>query len=115
MTVDTAGRWPLAVRILAVVTGVAGAVALLIFGGLYALLTGCVQDGTPHGFCPRHEDLSTVLELIALAVGTIAPAAGGMLAASRSRGVPLATGLGIGALMFVAILVLTTGQDGLLS
>jgi hypothetical protein len=112
---DAPARWPLGVRILSVVAGLAGAVAVLVFGGIYALLTGCVDDATPHGFCPRYEDLATVLELIALTIGVVAPAAGGMIAASRSRGVALATGLGLGALMFLAILVLTTGQDGLLS
>ena len=95
-------------RVLAAFTGLAVGAAMLVGGGLYALVTTCVDYYSEANVCGSLQGLVAPLELVAVLGGTAAAVAGGVGTAVTSRARWIAAGL---AITFVLVLALTVLGD----
>lgn len=113
------GQFPRALRnagrILAAVTGVASGAAMLVIGGLYALLTSCAgYDGTSSA-CGDAGSLVESLELVAVLGGTAAAIAGGIGTAVTAKARWIAVGMSITIVLVMLLAVLIGMQEPVLN
>jgi hypothetical protein len=100
-------------RVLAAMVGIAAGVAMLVVGGLYALLTNCGAFGGPDtGLCTQLGSSTVdVLETIAVLGGTVAAIAGGVLTAATARAHWITGGLAI-VIVLAFVLSMLVGDQG---
>ena len=99
-------------RILAALGGVTVGAAMLVIGGLFALLTGCVGYAGATGACGSLAPLVGPLELVAVYGGAAASTGGGIATAVTAKARWIAIGLAITIVLVVLLSVLVGLQEG---
>ena len=102
-------------RVLAAVVGVAAGAAVLVFGGLFALLTTCDGYGGDASTCGDLTRLVGPLEIVAVLGGATAAVAGGIATAKTSRARWIATGLTVTIVLVWLLTLLLDLQRSALS
>ena len=101
-------------RALNLVGGLVFSALAFVVVGLIAALGACLGDETS-GLCAGNAGLVPVLEWPIFVVAALAPLAGGVAAFVTRRPRWLALGVGLAAVMFFLMLVVSTGQSSVLS
>ena len=101
-------------RALNLVGGFVFSACAFVVVGMMAALAACL-GGETSGLCAGNAGLVPVLEWPIFVVAVIAPLAGGIAAFATRRPRWLAVGVGLAAVMFYAMLVVSHGQTGVLS
>lgn len=115
MTPGQGDEWGDSARTQVVTAGLLVGLLVLVGGGLIALLSACVPGDTAGGFCPENGRLATTLELVALAIGTVSPIAGAIVASKRANPVWLVGGLAVAAAMLGCLVLMAYGQNSLVA
>jgi hypothetical protein len=102
-------------RILAAITGVAAGAAMLVIGGLYALLTSCAGYGGTGTECGDAVWLVESLELVAVLGGTAAAVTGGIGTAVTAKARWIAVGMSITFVLVLLLAVLLGMQETVLN
>lgn len=99
-----------ALRVLAVLVGVAGAAAGAFSAGLVSLFAACTAEST--GICTNFAGVVPALEWAIVIVALAAPLAGGIASAIRGEWPWLPAGLAAGAVMVALAVLVSGGQTG---
>ena len=102
-------------RILAAIAGVAAGAALLVIGGLYALLTSCAGYSGTGTECGGAVWLVESLELVAVLGGTAAALAGGIGTAVTAKARWIGVGMSITFVLVLLLAVLLGMQETVLN
>ncbi len=93
-------------RVLAALAGVLAGAAMLVAGGLYALLSTCVD----HGGAVVCSDLVDTLDIVTVLIGAAAATGGGVATAATGRARWVAAGLATAITMTMLLSVLVGAQ-----